>query len=553
MEEMLVEGIPCIIKYTEGPKTELYNLWRASLGKEDNQLPPKSAIHYLLNCETVPEKEKKSIVGITFFSIDKIMLIRATKNTGLFKSRLELAEKIGWYPYITGVPLPSSPVSETVNKYISEVPFTTNKKTDGPIHLIPIATISNYNSFLLKIGELGILLDAGIFPSTKRRVDLDEIDLVFISHDHSDHTSGLTQLYEEGCTAKIIATCTTLDFLFIKGERRLPLSLKKSIIPIKYDKPITINESIKLTPLNAGHVPGSAMALIERGEERILYTGDFCLRDHYPVKSAKKVFDTIGKLDCIIMECNFAGTNFSPYIESFSVLCDTCEKTLKEGKHILIAAEPEVMTQSLFHAFYRYFRKSSLGYKPPVYIENSAVQYMQATRTRLDDLPFEFQKRIINERDPYSSAMIRKMDSDEAIGDALEQPSIIITNSFGPMRPPSSLMIEIFKDQSNLFVLTGADGRRFMESLGYNKTIRIGRVNTKINCRIFNLIYRNFNLAYHCDSAQLDYALSKVRPKILIPFHFSESRLKSVIAMGIKSHSKVIVPYHKNDIILKKI
>ena len=91
-------------------------------------------------------------------------------------------------------------------------------------------------------------------------------DRVFVSHAHSDHTAAHREVILSEPTARLmharsvkVKTAHALSF----GETR---SFQGAEVPWQ----------ITLVP--AGHIFGSAMALVEAGGESLLYTGDFKLR-----------------------------------------------------------------------------------------------------------------------------------------------------------------------------------------------------------------------------------------------------------------------------------
>ena len=86
-----------------------------------------------------------------------------------------------------------------------------------------------------------------------------------------------------------------------------------------------------LTLLPAGHICGSAMALVENGEGRLLYTGDFKLR---PGLSAERC-DIAPAKDCetLVMETTFGRQKyrFPPAVEVRADLVRFCHETLTAG------------------------------------------------------------------------------------------------------------------------------------------------------------------------------------------------------------------------------
>ena len=70
-------------------------------------------------------------------------------------------------------------------------------------------------NYLLDFGVKKILVDCGLNQGSKYAEDINaekfaydptEIDLVFITHSHTDHTGRLPKLYKEGFRGKIYAS-----------------------------------------------------------------------------------------------------------------------------------------------------------------------------------------------------------------------------------------------------------------------------------------------------------------------------------------------------------
>src|SRR5688572_23350277 len=83
--------------------------------------------------------------------------------------------------------------------------------------------------------------------------------LCFVSHAHSDHL---------GAHEQAIATPET----FALAERRAEILRS---VPLGYCHEYVLNGSTELQLLPAGHVLGSAMLYVRRGDDRFIYTGDF--------------------------------------------------------------------------------------------------------------------------------------------------------------------------------------------------------------------------------------------------------------------------------------
>lgn len=157
--------------------------------------------------------------------------------------------------------------------------------------------------YYLRLGETNIILDAGIgiknnlcfepdFYSLLKLPffeSLGQINKVFISHAHIDHIGYLTKLMKFAKNADIYMTELTAMLsehqiydnknksLFEKLESRVILD---NITYVNYNQTFKFKE-YKVTFFYAGHIPGAVMILFEYNNRKILYTGDYSIKDTY--------------------------------------------------------------------------------------------------------------------------------------------------------------------------------------------------------------------------------------------------------------------------------
>lgn len=164
-----------------------------------------------------------------------------------------------------------------------------------------------FHSGGVHLPELGLWLD----PHKPQRGP----ETVFISHAHADHI---------GDHREVILTEPTSRLMHarISGER------SEHVLPFGQEtrfegsgRPFTI------TLLPAGHVLGSAMALISCEDTRVLYTGDFKLQ-----RSLTSDLCDPRQAEILIMETTFGrhGYRFPPANEVFQGVIRFCRETLDE-------------------------------------------------------------------------------------------------------------------------------------------------------------------------------------------------------------------------------
>lgn len=154
-------------------------------------------------------------------------------------------------------------------------------------------------------------MDLWLDPTRKR-------DFVFVSHAHADHAAR---------HKRIVATPSTARLL----EHRLGV---KAHTTLEYGVSMNVNGG-KLTLYPAGHILGSAQILVERHDERLLYTGDFKLKPSRTTESCEPV-----PCDHLIMECTYGlpQYRFPDRGEVEAQFLDHVVTTLKRGEVPVVLA-----------------------------------------------------------------------------------------------------------------------------------------------------------------------------------------------------------------------
>lgn len=163
---------------------------------------------------------------------------------------------------------------------------------------------------MIQLGN-GILIEMNgcSFRFDPKRVLPDEISM--ISHAHSDH---LPSSFKQ-----MSAICSPVTRDMIKARR---------------NKEIVICSDDRVTELEAGHIAGSRMFLVD-GETSVLYTGDFCTREKEQTKAAKP-----RKCDILITEATYGKPHyvFPDHDEIMSIARDWLRDIVgKDGCAVLYA------------------------------------------------------------------------------------------------------------------------------------------------------------------------------------------------------------------------
>ena len=130
------------------------------------------------------------------------------------------------------------------------------------------------NSFLLEEGQKGILVDCGLIHGRESSYPqlthekIGNINYLFLTHSHKDHTGAVKWLIQEGFNGKIIASRETYDQMLYKPDNVICLHKSSGNILLEKDLSVEYGKS--------GHCEGALWYIICWKQNKILFSGDYC-------------------------------------------------------------------------------------------------------------------------------------------------------------------------------------------------------------------------------------------------------------------------------------
>ncbi len=316
-----------------------------------------------------------------------------------------------------------------------------------------LVTGSNY---LLKTDKYNILIDCGMFQGNKKierlnyedfHYDPKEIDFLFLTHAHIDHSGRIPKLVKEGFKGRIITTNPTYDLCKIMlidsakiqesdvewENRKRQRAGKDPIEPLytmedaenslKYFEPyfygqrIKINDSIQIRFRDAGHILGSSILELwvkEDNEEiKIVFSGDLGMPNRPIIRNP----DYIDEADYLIIESTYGDTTHESYEESTEKLIDIINKTVLRGGTVMIPSFAVGRTQELIYQlnkYYEYNPRIEEHMKVPVYVDSPmAVDATEAFKRNSSSFDDEARELVLRGDNPFEFENLRYVKSQE--------------------------------------------------------------------------------------------------------------------------------------------
>ncbi len=250
-------------------------------------------------------------------------------------------------------------------------------------------------NFMFEVGGQTILIDCGILQkkgafeqNSKFDYDPAKVDVLIVTHAHADHLGKVPKLVKDGFNGVIYSTPATADLavpmladaskimaqeakklgrepLYSSVDIDKALSLWK---PIDYYTEFNIGD-VTVKFLDAGHILGSAMVEMRRGEgdemKKFVFTGDLgntpapLLRDTDKVEGA----------DYMLIESVYGDRDHEGRNERTAKLAEAIARTSKSGGTLLIPAFSMQRTQILLYELNKLIESGSVP-SIPVYLDS---------------------------------------------------------------------------------------------------------------------------------------------------------------------------------------
>ena len=370
--------------------------------------------------------------------------------------------------------------------------------------------------YLIRTNRRNILLECGLYQGKrgeayernhKLPLDIRRLDAVVLSHAHIDHSGNLPNLVKSGYDGPIYATRATGDLCgamlpdsgrihegdveYVNKKRKrqnLPpmeplyteedaLQSLHHFVGIGYNRPLEIARGVHLTFLDAGHILGAAMVLLESDESdgavRLLFSGDLgqpklpIVRDPTPMPPA----------DYVMIESTYGDREHPPIEDIQQQLTDIVNKVADRGGRIIIPAFAVGRTQEIVYDLHQ-LTHAGLIPEVPIYVDSPlAVNVTEVFRMHPECYDKETRDFLAKsgDKDPFGFYRLRYIRSVEESKELNEAPNPAIIISASGMAEAGRVqhhLLHAIGDPRNAVLITGWQapntlGRRIAEQEPY--------------------------------------------------------------------------------------
>ncbi len=439
-----------------------------------------------------------------------------------------------------------------------------------------------------------VLVDCGLFQGGRQMESRnwsdwgfapEEIDTLFLTHAHIDHSGRIPKLVKDGFKGKIITSPPTAELCKImlldsahiqemdaewqtrknkrqsKGEIE-PLyttaDAEKSLnllFPTERDHVITIENGVKARLRNAGHILGSSILELWMDTEKsrsikIVFSGDIGKNDQLIVRDPHEIFDA----DYLFLESTYGNRLHRSFEQSKEELLEAIQFSVSHNEKIIIPAFAVERTQEILYILGEFHRQGLLP-NIPIYLDSPlAIKATEIFRKNKAYYDKEAQAIVDQGYDPFDMPSLHftpatkdSMAINESIGSAI---IIAASGMCTAGRIKHHLKHNLWREGASIimvgFQAEGTTGRKIVEGA---KQVKIFHENVSVKAKVYTI----GGFSAHADQHDLLEWVSHFESNPTVFIVHGELSASKVLAeklqkrFGLKTH----IPKWKEKLILK--
>jgi uncharacterized protein len=423
---------------------------------------------------------------------------------------------------------------------------------------------------LLQVAGRNILVDAGIrvnrrgaesLPDLERLHELSagRIDLVLVTHAHTDHIGALPLVHDRYGAAPILTTVPTKQLTRIllrdavrimSGEEREeePLFDEQAVEALLW-KMETVPFHEWLEPLPgirvrwhpSGHIVGAGCILMETPEGRVLFSGDISSANQRTVAGITPIEEF--QPDVLILESTYGdGTHASRKTEE-QRLAQAVGEVIRGGGSVLFPSFALGRAQEII-LILKSTIASGLIPKFPIYVDGMVRSVCDTFTELVDYLPAELKNWALHARQPIfwqrgakNLPSVVRLSAEDRPLVLTGEPKVVVASSGMLIGGPSVRYARFFAPREECAIfLTGyqdeeSPGRRLL-GLQTGDTFRFpDGEEVTMACRV-----QKYNLSAHADQVQLCQFASWVKPSAVVLVHGEHHAIQTLRSKLVLKH-----------------
>ncbi|MBN2032085.1 MAG: MBL fold metallo-hydrolase [Deltaproteobacteria bacterium] len=376
-----------------------------------------------------------------------------------------------------------------------------------------------------------VLVDCGLFQGNKQMdernrqewgFDPKQINTLFLTHAHIDHSGKIPKLVKDGFQGQIITSPPTAELCGImlldaahiqemdaewqtrKNKRRARSEIQplyttedaeaaiKLLRPVERDQVIEPEPGIRVRLRNAGHILGSSileMWVEENGSTlKVVFSGDLGKKNQIILKDSHEIFDA----DYLFLESTYGNRLHRTFEASKAELLEAIQYAVTNHEKVIIPAFAVERTQEILYVLGEFHREGRLP-DIPIFLDSPlAIKATQVFRNNKKYYDEEALALVDQGFDPFDMPNLRSTETtQQSMAINQEQGSAIIIAGSGMCtagRIKHHLKHNLWREGTSLVIVgfqaQGTTGRRIVDGA---KQVKIFGENVAVKAKVFTI------------------------------------------------------------------
>jgi metallo-beta-lactamase family protein len=335
--------------------------------------------------------------------------------------------------------------------------FGANRTTTGSKHLLEV----NGQRVLLECGMFQGRREKTIDYNTRLPFQPKSVDVMLLSHAHIDHSGLIPVLCRDGFAGKIHGTEATADLCRImlmdsayiqeqdaafvsklrakRGEPPVePLYTQADasaalahLAPVRYNQPVPVAHGVTATWMDAGHILGSAMIVLDIEEAsrrfRFAFSGDIGRGSNDLLRDP----DHPQQVDYLLTESTYGNRVHEPLNDVNDRVCAIINRAVERNGKVIIPSFAVGRTQQLLYTLFELTKTRCIP-ALPIYVDSPlSLSATEVFRRHLEGFNKKFRDVMMNKQNPFrmdNLTYVQSVEESMTLND-LTKPCVILSAS----------------------------------------------------------------------------------------------------------------------------